>query len=99
MTPSGERLYRVPAWIQRVEQNLAESPIYYGPFLLSSLISNRQWDAEKILLFCCTGIFWNPPKQYQWQNKAPSKPESLRIYEAHGTALRLRLVSFFFFAR
>ncbi|KAI2326414.1 alpha-1,4-glucan branching enzyme [Ophidiomyces ophidiicola] len=31
------------------------------------------------------GIFWNPPKekQYQFKHTRPSKPASLRIYEAH----------------
>ncbi|CAG8494219.1 7431_t:CDS:10 [Ambispora gerdemannii] len=28
-------------------------------------------------------IFWNPPKKYEWKNKTPKKPSSLRIYEAH----------------
>ena len=29
-------------------------------------------------------VFWNPPKKYQWKNKAPPKPTSLKVYEAHG---------------
>ena len=29
-------------------------------------------------------VFWNPPKKYQWKNKAPPKPSSLKVYEAHG---------------
>ncbi|KAG0031516.1 alpha-1,4-glucan branching enzyme [Podila clonocystis] len=28
-------------------------------------------------------VFWNPPKKYQWKNKAPPKPKSLKVYEAH----------------
>ncbi|CAG8651001.1 13134_t:CDS:10 [Acaulospora morrowiae] len=28
-------------------------------------------------------VFWNPPQKYTWKNKAPPKPTSLRIYEAH----------------
>ncbi|KAG0202320.1 alpha-1,4-glucan branching enzyme [Mortierella sp. GBA30] len=28
-------------------------------------------------------VFWNPPKRYQWKNKAPPRPTSLKIYEAH----------------
>ncbi|KAG0029404.1 alpha-1,4-glucan branching enzyme [Podila clonocystis] len=28
-------------------------------------------------------IFWNPPTKYQWKNKAPPKPSSLKVYEAH----------------
>ncbi|KAG0224661.1 1,4-alpha-glucan-branching enzyme GBE1 [Mortierella sp. GBAus27b] len=28
-------------------------------------------------------VFWNPPQKYQWKNKAPPKPTSLKIYEAH----------------
>ncbi|KAG0374682.1 alpha-1,4-glucan branching enzyme [Mortierella sp. AD032] len=28
-------------------------------------------------------IFWNPAKKYQWKNKAPPKPSSLKVYEAH----------------
>ncbi|KAK3842039.1 MAG: glycoside hydrolase [Linnemannia gamsii] len=28
-------------------------------------------------------VFWNPPKKYQWKNKAPPKPASLKVYEAH----------------
>ena len=29
-------------------------------------------------------VFWNPPKKYQWKNKPPPKPTSLKVYEAHG---------------
>lgn len=29
-------------------------------------------------------VFWNPPKRYHWKNKAPPKPKSLKVYEAHG---------------
>lgn len=28
-------------------------------------------------------VHWDPPQQYQWKNKAPSKPASLHIYETH----------------
>ncbi|KAG0248073.1 alpha-1,4-glucan branching enzyme [Mortierella polycephala] len=28
-------------------------------------------------------VFWNPPKRYQWKNRAPPKPTSVRVYEAH----------------
>ncbi|KAF9292384.1 alpha-1,4-glucan branching enzyme [Linnemannia elongata] len=28
-------------------------------------------------------VFWNPAKKYQWKNKAPPKPTSLKVYEAH----------------
>ncbi|CAG8573050.1 1876_t:CDS:10 [Diversispora eburnea] len=28
-------------------------------------------------------VFWNPPEKYVWKNKAPPKPDGLRIYEAH----------------
>ncbi|KAF9185660.1 alpha-1,4-glucan branching enzyme [Haplosporangium sp. Z 11] len=28
-------------------------------------------------------VFWNPPQKYQWKNKAPPKPKSLKVYEAH----------------
>ncbi|RIB24050.1 CBM Family 48/Glycoside Hydrolase Family 13 protein [Gigaspora rosea] len=58
ITPEGERIDRLPAWIKRVTQDLSVSPAY---------------DA----------IFWNPPEKYCWKNKAPPKPKSLRIYEAH----------------
>ncbi|KAF9957715.1 alpha-1,4-glucan branching enzyme [Modicella reniformis] len=58
ITPQGERLDRLPAWIERVTQDLSVSPIY---------------DAR----------FWNPPQKYQWKNKAPRKPASLKVYEAH----------------
>lgn len=30
-------------------------------------------------------VFWNPPETYQWKNKAPPKPASVKVYEAHGT--------------
>jgi 1,4-alpha-glucan branching enzyme len=33
-------------------------------------------------------VFWNPPKKYQWKNKAPPKPASLKVYEAHGKLYR-----------
>lgn len=58
--PSGERIERIPAWIQRVTQDLTVSPVY---------------DAR----------FWNPPKseRYTFKNKAPKKPLSVKIYEAH----------------
>ncbi|TKX27526.1 1,4-alpha-glucan-branching enzyme [Elsinoe australis] len=56
----GHRAERLPAWITRVTQDLAVSPVY---------------DAR----------FWNPPKEqkYVFKNKAPPKPQSARIYEAH----------------
>ncbi|KAF9569561.1 alpha-1,4-glucan branching enzyme [Mortierella alpina] len=28
-------------------------------------------------------VFWNPPQKYVWKNKAPPKPKSLKVYEAH----------------
>ncbi|KAF9162477.1 alpha-1,4-glucan branching enzyme [Actinomortierella ambigua] len=28
-------------------------------------------------------VFWNPPKKYQWKNKNPPRPKSIKIYEAH----------------
>ncbi|KAF9109560.1 alpha-1,4-glucan branching enzyme [Mortierella sp. AM989] len=56
--PDGTRIDRLPAWIQRVTQDLSVSPTY---------------DA----------VFWNPTKKYQWKNKAPPKPTSLKVYEAH----------------
>jgi 1,4-alpha-glucan branching enzyme len=59
ITPENERIDRLPAWIQRVTQDLDVSPVY---------------DAR----------FWNPPQKYQWKNKAPPKPTSLKVYEAHG---------------
>ncbi|KAF0396572.1 glycogen branching enzyme [Gigaspora margarita] len=58
ITPEGERIDRLPAWIKRVTQDMSVNPAY---------------DA----------IFWNPPEKYCWKNKAPPKPKSLRIYEAH----------------
>ncbi|KAF9578170.1 alpha-1,4-glucan branching enzyme [Lunasporangiospora selenospora] len=58
ITPEGERIYRLPAWIERVTQDLNVSPTYEA-------------------------VFWNPPVKYQWKNKAPPKPTSLRVYEAH----------------
>ncbi|KAK9717434.1 alpha-1,4-glucan branching enzyme [Basidiobolus ranarum] len=57
VTPNGERIDRLPAWIKRVTQDLNVSPIY---------------DAR----------FWNP-EPYVWKNKAPPKPEDLKIYEGH----------------
>ncbi|KAI9680336.1 MAG: alpha-1,4-glucan branching enzyme [Trizodia sp. TS-e1964] len=60
ITPSGDRIDRLPAWITRVTQDIAVSPLY---------------DA----------VFWNPPKseRYVFKNKKPSKPKSVRVYEAH----------------
>ncbi|KAH9268421.1 hypothetical protein BASA83_009420 [Batrachochytrium salamandrivorans] len=29
------------------------------------------------------GVFWNPPKKYQFLHPRPARPASLRIYEAH----------------
>lgn len=29
-------------------------------------------------------VFWIPPQKYTWKNKAPPKPKSLKVYEAHG---------------
>jgi 1,4-alpha-glucan branching enzyme len=57
---TGERIERLPAWIQRVTQDLAVSPVY---------------DAR----------FWNPPASevYKFKNSRPTKPKSVRIYEAH----------------
>lgn len=28
-------------------------------------------------------IYWNPPEFYEWRNKTPEQPKSIRIYEAH----------------
>ncbi|KAF9961855.1 alpha-1,4-glucan branching enzyme [Mortierella alpina] len=56
--PDGTRIDRLPAWINRVTQDLSVSPNY---------------DA----------VFWNPPQKYTWKNKAPPKPKSLKVYEAH----------------
>lgn len=60
VTPSGERIERIPAWIRRATQDLSVSPVY---------------DAR----------FWNPPAEqvYKPKHKAPPKPTSIRIYEAH----------------
>ncbi|KAF8307005.1 1,4-alpha-glucan branching enzyme [Clavulina sp. PMI_390] len=60
LTPSGERIERLPAWIRRVTQDLTVSPVY---------------DAR----------FWNPPVEqvYKPKHKAPPKPKSVKIYEAH----------------
>ncbi|CAO3630115.1 unnamed protein product [Cunninghamella blakesleeana] len=55
---NGERIYRLPAWINRVTQDLSVSPTYEA-------------------------IFWNPEEKYTFKNSRPTKPESLRIYEAH----------------
>jgi 1,4-alpha-glucan branching enzyme len=57
--PGGERIYRLPAWINYVTQDLSVSPTY---------------DA----------IFWNPSEQYVFKNSRPKRPESIRVYEAHG---------------
>lgn len=57
--PNNERIYRLPAWINRVTQDLALSPTYEA-------------------------IFWNPDHKYVFKNPRPKRPESLRIYEAHG---------------
>ena len=32
-------------------------------------------------------IFWNPPQKYNFKNPSPPRPESVRVYEAHGIAL------------
>eukprot|EP00891_Asterochloris_glomerata_P000493 jgi/Astpho2/493/fgenesh1_pm.00011_%23_33_t len=29
------------------------------------------------------GVYWEPPEPYQWQHQRPSRPGTLRIYEAH----------------
>lgn len=29
------------------------------------------------------GVYWDPPQQYQWKNKQPKRPESLKIWECH----------------
>ncbi|PYH77361.1 1,4-alpha-glucan-branching enzyme [Aspergillus uvarum CBS 121591] len=60
VTRGGERIYRIPAWIKRVVQDLTVSPTYES-------------------------VFWNPPEaeRYHFKHQRPTKPESLRIYEAH----------------
>ena len=32
-------------------------------------------------------IFWNPPKKYIFKNRPPPRPQSVRVYEAHGDIL------------
>lgn len=56
---TGERIYRLPAWIKRVVQDLSVSPTY---------------DA----------VFWNPDETYEFRYPRPPRPESIRVYEAHG---------------
>lgn len=56
---TNERIYRLPAWINYVTQDLNVSATY---------------DA----------IFWNPAKHYKFKNPRPKRPESIRVYEAHG---------------
>jgi 1,4-alpha-glucan branching enzyme len=29
------------------------------------------------------GVFWNPPKRYEFKNQRPSRPRALKIYEVH----------------
>ena len=31
-------------------------------------------------------VFWNPPKKYVFKNNPPPRPQSVRVYEAHGIA-------------
>jgi 1,4-alpha-glucan branching enzyme len=59
MPHTGERIYRLPAWINYVTQDLNVSATY---------------DA----------IFWNPASHYVFKNPRPKRPESIRVYEAHG---------------
>lgn len=59
MPHTGERIYRLPAWINYVTQDLNVSATY---------------DA----------IFWNPESEYVFKNARPKRPESIRVYEAHG---------------
>jgi 1,4-alpha-glucan branching enzyme len=35
-------------------------------------------------------IFWNPPQKYQFKHPSPPKPQSVRVYEAHGMRSRQR---------
>lgn len=56
--PGGSRIDRVPAWINRVVQDLNVSPVY-------------------------DPVFWNPPHKYVFKHAKPSRPASLRVYEAH----------------
>ncbi|KAI8068333.1 1,4-alpha-glucan-branching enzyme GBE1 [Gongronella butleri] len=56
--PNGERIYRLPAWIRRVTQDLSISPTYEA-------------------------VFWHPADPYTLKHPRPSRPASLRIYEAH----------------
>jgi 1,4-alpha-glucan branching enzyme len=60
---TGERIYRLPAWINYVTQDLNVSATY---------------DA----------VFWNPEKEYKFKNARPKRPESIRVYEAHGKVLK-----------
>lgn len=43
-------------------------------------IKRAEYDASSNLY---EGVFWNPQEQYIFKNVRPSKPASLRIYEAH----------------
>lgn len=37
-------------------------------------------------------IFWNPPKKYVFKNRPPPRPQSVRVYEAHGIVAHNALV-------
>ena len=39
-------------------------------------------------------VFWNPPKKYIFKNRPPPRPQSVRVYEAHGQFPKLYLSLF-----
>jgi 1,4-alpha-glucan branching enzyme len=67
ITPQGERIDRLPAWIRRVTQDLSVSPLYDAVFWNPT--EKYQWKYDK-----------EPLVQ---QRRIQSKKGSLKVYEAH----------------
>lgn len=75
--PSGERFERLPAWIKCVS--------FIQVFLCPADSSvERRVTQDLNVSPIYDAVFWNPPSKYAFKNKRPTKPEAVKVYEAHG---------------
>lgn len=81
VTPTGETVDRIPAWIHRAIQPKGFFSHYQRvvPRDFDSRLCNHR-HSEQVGSLVYDGIYC-PPSQYQWQHSAPQRPVAPRIYE------------------